>query len=100
MPIPKEIFDTIEHATVFSTLDMRFGYHQLLVRNKNKHKTIFWKFDEFGKNRLYQWKFLPFELKNAPAEFQRIMDRVLARLPFMKCYIDDILVFSENGKEH
>ena len=49
---------------------------------------------------MYQWKFLPFGLTNAPTEFQTVMDRVLAWLPFVKCYIDDILVFSENGKEH
>ena len=51
-------------------------------------------------DRLYQWKFFSFGLKNAPAEFQRMMDRVLARLPFVKFYIDNILIFSENGKKH
>ena len=99
MPTLEEIFDTIGHTKVFSTLDLRSGYHQLPVRNGDKHKTAFWEIDEFGKDRLYQWKFLPFGLKNAPAEFQRIMDRVFAGLPFVRCYIVDILVFSENRKE-
>ena len=100
MPTPEEIFEAVGYSKVFSTLDLRSGYHQLPVRMEDKHKTAFWGIDEFGKDRLYQWKFLPFGLKNAPAEFQRVMDRVLAGLPFVKCYIDDILVFSENVKEH
>ena len=100
MPTPEEIFEFVGHSKVFSTLDLRSGYHQLPVRMKDKYKTAFWGIDEFGKDRLYQWKFLPFGLKNAPAEFQRVMDRVFAGLPFVKCYIDDILVFSENVKEH
>ncbi len=31
MPTPKEIFDVVGHARVFSTLDLRAGYHQLLI---------------------------------------------------------------------
>jgi hypothetical protein len=38
--------------------------------------------------------FLPFNLKDAPTEFQRVMDQVLAGLGLAKCYIDDIIVFS------
>ena len=100
MPTPEEIFNAVGHAKVFSTLDLRSGYHQLLIRERDKQKTAFWGIDEFGKDRLYKWKFLPFGLKNAPAEFQRVMDRVLAGLVFTKCYIDDILTFSRNRKQH
>ncbi|OAE20886.1 hypothetical protein AXG93_3256s1330 [Marchantia polymorpha subsp. ruderalis] len=50
-----------------------------------------WGFNSHGKDCLYQWRFLPFGLKNAPAEFQRVMDRILAGLDFVRCYIDDIL---------
>jgi hypothetical protein len=44
------------------------------LREENKEKTAFWGIDKDGKDRLYQWKFLPFGLKNAPTEFQRVMD--------------------------
>ncbi len=50
--------------------------------------------DPHGKDCLYQWKFLPFGLKNALAKFQRVMDQMLAGLGFAKCYFDDIIVFS------
>jgi len=49
---------------------------------------------------LYQWKFLPFGLKNALAKFQCVMDRILAGLDFVRCYIDDIVVYSDIVEEH
>ena len=100
MPTPGEIFDAIEHSKVFSTLDLRSGYHQLPIREVNKEKTTFWGINEHGKDRLYQCEFLPFGLKNAPAEFQKVMDKILAGLDFARCYIDDIIVFSANADEH
>ena len=41
MPTLEEIFDVVGHAKVFSTLYLRFGYHQLPVKNEDKHKTAF-----------------------------------------------------------
>ena len=43
---------------------------------------------------------MPFGLKNALAEFQRVMDRILAGLDFARCYIDDIIVYSSIVEEH
>ena len=63
-------------------------------------KTAFWGVDLDGRDQLYHWKFLPFGLKNAPAEFQRVMDRVLTGLPFARCYIDDVIIFSSSPQEH
>jgi hypothetical protein len=36
----------------------------------------------------------------APAEFQCVMDRILARLDFVQCYIDDIMVYNDTVEEH
>jgi hypothetical protein len=49
---------------------------------------------------LYQWKFLPFGLKNALDEFQHVMDRILVGLDFVRCYIDDIMVCNDIMEEH
>jgi hypothetical protein len=100
MPTPEENFEAIGHAKVFSTLDLHSGYHQIGLREEDKEKTAFWGIDKDGKDRLYQWKFLSFGLKNAPAEFQRVMDRVFSGLEFVKCYIDDIIVFSTSAQKH
>jgi hypothetical protein len=100
MLTPEGIFDVMGHAKVFSTLDLRAGYHQLPIREEDKAKTEFWGINSDGKDCLYQWKLLPFGLKNAPAEFQHVMDRILAGLDFIPCYIDDIVVYSDIVEEH
>ncbi len=99
MPTPEEIFDVVGHARVFSTLDFQAWYHQLPIRKEDKVKTAFWGINSHGKDCLYQWKFLPFGLKNAPIEFQRVMDRILVGLDFVRCYIDDIVVYSDTVEE-
>ncbi|GKA41798.1 ORFIII-like polyprotein, partial [Tanacetum coccineum] len=50
---------------------------------------------------LYEWLVMPFGLKNAPAVFQRKMDKCFRGTEsFIAVYIDDILVFSKNEKDH
>ncbi len=53
MPLSEEIFDALIQAKVFSTLDLRFRYHQLPLRERDKVKTIFWGIDPHGKDYLY-----------------------------------------------
>jgi putative transposase len=100
MPTPEEIFDVVGHVRVFSTLDLWVGNHQLSIRKENKTKTTFWGVNSHGKDCLYHWKFLPFGLKNALAKFQHVMDRILAGLDFVWCYIDDVVVYNDTVEEH
>lgn len=43
---------------------------------------------------------MPFGLRNAPIVFQRVMDRVLAGVNYLLCYIDDVLVHSTEFEQH
>ena len=95
MPTPDDIFDAIGRATYFSKLDLRSGFHQVPIAEKDRHKTAFW-----GKQGLYQWRVMPFGLRNAPTRFQRMMDQVLAKLESVRCFVDDVLVFSCSFEEH
>jgi hypothetical protein len=100
MPLLEEIFDALGWAKVFNTFDLRFNYHQLSLKEGDKVKMTFCGIDPHKKDYLYQWRFLPFGLKNAPIEFQKVMDQVLAKLGFTKCHIDDIIVFNPTSKDH
>jgi len=69
MPLLEEIFDALGQTKVFSTLHLKSSYHQLLLKEGDKVKMVFWGIDLHGKDYLYQWWFLPFSLKNSFVEF-------------------------------
>ena len=84
-------------AKVFSALDLMKGYHQVKVREEDKHKTAF-----VCHQGLYQYRRMPFGLTNAPATFQRLIDKVFNKTdwPFVFTYLDDILIASKSMEEH
>ncbi|KRY07257.1 Retrovirus-related Pol polyprotein from transposon, partial [Trichinella patagoniensis] len=51
---------------------------------------------------LYQFRGMPFDLCNAPATFQLLMDVALRGLTWSSClaYLDDIIVFGRTKQEH
>jgi hypothetical protein len=72
MPLLNEIFDALQQAKVFITLNLRSNYHQLPLKENDKVKMAFWGIDPQGKDYLFQWKVLSFSLKNALVEFERV----------------------------
>ena len=83
-------------GNIFSKFDLRSRYHQMPLRQEDRAKTAFW-----GANQvLWEWLVVPFGLENAPPYFQRRMDQILKDLPFCRCYIDDIVVWSRSVEEH
>ena len=100
MSILDELFDAIGFFQVFRTLDLRSGYHQLPLFTGDRVKTTLWGVVQDRKDQLYHWKFLSFGLKNAHAEFWRVMDHVFFGLPFAWCYIDDVIIFNITPQEH
>ena len=74
---------------------MQSGYHQIRIVGEDVPKTAFG--IPLG---LFEFCVLPFGLTNAPAAFQREMNRVFKGLDFVLVYLDDILVFSKSQVEH
>ena len=97
-PLPRidDLLDQLKGKSIFSTLDAKSGYWQIRMEESSREKTAFVTFDG-----LYEFRVMPFGLCNAPATFQRVMQKVLTGLgDFCSVYIDDILVFSNSMEEH
>ena len=98
-PLPRidETLDAIGGASFFSTLDLASGYHQVAMHEDDQEKTAFT--TPFG---LWEFKRMPFGLSGAPATFQRLMQSSMNDLVLriLLVYLDDVLVFSRDFKEH
>ena len=92
----EEILDRVGSSGVISKIDLTKGYYQIAVHPESMEKTTFVSF--VGK---FMFKRMPFGLANAPAIFQRVMERALEWCyQFAAPYIDDVLVFSGSVENH
>jgi hypothetical protein len=98
-PLPQIdiLFDQLSKAKVFSKIDLRSGYHHIKIRPQDIPKTVF-----STRYSLYEYLVMSFGLTNAPAYFMYLMNLVfmLELDKFVIVFIDDILVYSENKKDH
>jgi len=99
-PLPnskqKRFINRLFNAKIFSKFDMKSGFWQIQITEQDRYKTAFTV--PFGH---YEWNVMPFGLKNAPSEFQNIMNDIFTPyISFIIVYIDDVLVFSKSIDQH
>ncbi|GKB81198.1 putative reverse transcriptase domain-containing protein [Tanacetum coccineum] len=98
-PLPRigDLFDQLQGSSVYSKIDLRFGYYQLRVRDEDILKTAFR--TRYGH---YEFQVMPFGLTNAPTVFTDLMNRVCRPYleKFVIVFIDDILIYSKTKEEH
>nr|GFC70770.1 putative reverse transcriptase domain-containing protein [Tanacetum cinerariifolium] len=91
------LFDQLQGSSVYSKINLRLGYHRLSVRKEDIPKTVFR--TRYGH---YEFQVMPFGLTNAPAVFMDLINWVCKPYldKFVIVFIDDILIYSKNKKEH
>lgn len=95
IPIIDDILNRLASSKIFSTLDLKCGYWQIPLSKETARKTAF-----TTRKGHFEFKRLPFGLKNAPSQFSRIMQMLLGNLPFVEVYIDDVIIHSKDWVEH
>ena len=98
LPRIDETLDCLGGAIIFTSLDLKSGYWQVEMEEESKPLTAF----TVGPLEFYECECMPFSLTNVPATFQRLMENCLGELHLSWCiiYLDDIIIFSDNPKEH
>jgi len=93
MPNVTEILDQLGKAKYFTCLYMASGYHQIPLHPKDREKTGF-----STDQGHFEFQRMCFELKGAPATFQRMINRVLIGLNGIKAfiYLDDVIIIGNS----
>ncbi|CAF0797229.1 unnamed protein product [Brachionus calyciflorus] len=88
-PIPRieDILDRLSGSLYFIFIDLKTSYWQIEIEEKSKEYTAFTTPDGH-----YQFKRMPFGLKNAPAQFSKLMHKIFGIRPYVETYLDDIII--------
>ena len=103
LPLIPELISQVKDANIFSKFDIRWGYNNIRIKDRDQHKAAF-----KTKYGLYELNIMFFSLTNSLATFQAMMDHILQ--PWAdkwaqegmngSWYMDDVLVASRNKKKH
>jgi hypothetical protein len=100
LPLINEIIGKLHGRTLFTKFDIRWGYHNVRIREGDQDKAAF-------KTSIGQYEpmVMNFGLRNAPATFQRLMNKVLRPVKArygedVQSYMDDIIIATHDDLQH
>ena len=97
-PLPRapQLLEKFKGKNYFTALDCAAGYWNIPIHPDDRHYTAL-----ICEEGHFEYARMPFGLRNAPATFQRIMDKLLkSHSRFTQAYLDDVIVFSDTFEEH
>ncbi len=95
LPRTEDCVDQVGTAKFVSKFDLLKGYWQVPLSKRARDLASF-----ITPSGLYSYTVMPFGLRNAPATFQRLMNKVVAGLKGCAVYLDDVVIYSESWEEH
>jgi len=99
-PIPRiaDLTESLSKASIFTKIDLRWGYNNVCIKEGNEWKTAF-----ITRQGLFEATVIYFGFFNALATFQSMMNNILGDLiciQLVMVYLDNILIFGTCLKEH
>lgn len=96
-PLPRmeDCIDQVGSAKYVSKFDLLKGYWQVHLTRRACEIAAF-----ISPSGLISYTVMPFGLRNAPATFQRLMNRVVSGLEGCAVYLDDVVIYSDSWEEH
>jgi hypothetical protein len=98
LPLIQELIDKLKGATIFTKMDVRWGFNNIRIKEGDEWKAA------FRTNRgLFEPTVMFFGLMNSPATFQSFMNHILKKEideGHVIVYMDDVLVFTNDITEH
>ena len=95
LPKPSDLMACLTGGKTFSKLDLTSAYQQMLLDEDSARLVTL-----NTHQGLYQCNRLPFGVASAPAVVECAMDSILQGIPYVICYLDDILVTGRSDEEH
>lgn len=96
LPLVSDTLDKLKDAKFLSSLDIKSAYWQVPIEESSRPLTAF-----ICHKGLYQFRRMPFGLHNAPATWQRLIDRILTDLaPYVFVYLDDVVIVTQTFEDH
>jgi hypothetical protein len=93
-----DIINKLWDAKIFTKFDVRWGYHNVWIKEGNEWKAAF-----ITNQGLFEPRVMFFGLTNSSATFQALMNTIFADLIAegkIAVYLDDILIWSSTLEEH
>ncbi|XP_075990295.1 uncharacterized protein LOC142985939 [Anticarsia gemmatalis] len=96
LPLIDDQISNLSGNNFFTTLDLASGYYQIPMDEGSQHLTGL-----ITPDGHYEFKRMPFGLSNAPAVFQRMINKILGnrRFEYALAYLDDVLIPAKDVEE-